>query len=120
MIDGHGGRKQIGAVTVFANGSRLNMRRIFAGGFHAVVTTGAVASDIQMIKVRRQPANGAVTVVAGVATRYMRRIFACGDNAVVAGSAVADDLVVIDENWEFRVTRADDRRIITLELKVLQ
>ena len=30
-----------------------------------------------------------------------------------------DDVVVLDERWEFRVTRADSRRIITLELNVL-
>jgi magnesium and cobalt transporter len=30
-----------------------------------------------------------------------------------------DDVVVLDERWEFRVTRADNRRIVTLELNVL-
>jgi magnesium and cobalt transporter len=30
-----------------------------------------------------------------------------------------DDVVVLDEKWEFRVTRADNRRIISLELNVL-
>jgi magnesium and cobalt transporter len=30
-----------------------------------------------------------------------------------------DDVVVLDERWEFKVTRADNRRIITLELNVL-
>ena len=30
-----------------------------------------------------------------------------------------DDAVVLDGRWEFRVTRADDRRIIALELNVL-
>jgi len=30
-----------------------------------------------------------------------------------------DDVVVLDDRWEFRVTRADSRRIITLELNVL-
>jgi len=30
-----------------------------------------------------------------------------------------DDVVVLDGRWEFRVTRADNRRIITLELNVL-
>jgi len=30
-----------------------------------------------------------------------------------------DDVVVLEKRWEFRVTRADKRRIITLELKVL-
>jgi magnesium and cobalt transporter len=32
----------------------------------------------------------------------------------------SNDVVVLDKSWEFRVTRADDRRIITLELSVLQ
>lgn len=30
-----------------------------------------------------------------------------------------DDVVVLDDRWEFRVSRADSRRIITLELNVL-
>jgi Mg2+/Co2+ transporter CorC len=30
-----------------------------------------------------------------------------------------DDVVVLDERWEFRVTRAENRRIVTLELNVL-
>jgi magnesium and cobalt transporter len=30
-----------------------------------------------------------------------------------------DEIVVLDQRWEFRVTRADKRRIITLELKIL-
>lgn len=30
-----------------------------------------------------------------------------------------DDVVVLDKRWEFRVTRADNRRIISLELNVL-
>jgi magnesium and cobalt transporter len=30
-----------------------------------------------------------------------------------------DDVVVLSERWEFRVTRADSRRIISLELNVL-
>jgi len=30
-----------------------------------------------------------------------------------------DDVVVLDDRWEFKVTRADNRRIITLELNVL-
>ncbi|HLF31209.1 MAG TPA: transporter associated domain-containing protein [Xanthomonadales bacterium] len=30
-----------------------------------------------------------------------------------------DEVVVLDQRWEFRVTRADKRRIVTLELKVL-
>ncbi len=29
-----------------------------------------------------------------------------------------DDVVVLDDRWEFRVTRADSRRIVTLELNV--
>ncbi len=30
-----------------------------------------------------------------------------------------DDVIVLDDRWEFRVTRADNRRIVTLELNVL-
>jgi magnesium and cobalt transporter len=30
-----------------------------------------------------------------------------------------DDVVVLDDRWEFRVTRAENRRIVTLELNVL-
>jgi len=30
-----------------------------------------------------------------------------------------DDVVVVDDRWEFRVTRADNRRIVTVELNVV-
>ena len=46
-----GGYPHIRVVAVFANISRLNVRRVFAGGFNTVVTTGAIAGDADMIEI---------------------------------------------------------------------
>ena len=59
----------------------------------------AVAGDVDVIEVRRQPANGAVTIVASVATGNMRQVFANGDDAIMAGAASPDNLGVIDHHY---------------------
>ena len=48
-----GGYPHIRVVAVFANISRLNVRKVFASGFNTVVTTGAIAGDTDMIEVCR-------------------------------------------------------------------
>jgi len=40
-------------MAVFANIGRLNMREVLAGGFDTVVATDTVASDSNVIKIRR-------------------------------------------------------------------
>ncbi len=82
-------------VAVLAQICRLNMHRAFSDRIRAVVTTEAVTRDIDMIEIRRNPANGRMAVIAGVATSDMCRILAFGDRAVVAGVTRTDNLGVI-------------------------
>ena len=66
----------------------------------------AVAGDIDVIEVRRQPAEGAVTVIAVVAAGDMRRVFAGGSDAVMAGTTAAKHLGVIDrKHWREHIGR---------------
>ena len=84
MIDLHHGDEYIGVVAIFANVRRLNVRQVLANRVHAVMAINAIASDVQMIEICRQPAHGAVAVIAVVAAGYMRQVFAEGNDAVVA------------------------------------
>ena len=56
----------------------------------------AVAGDVRVVEVRRQPGNGRVTIVAISAARDVRRVLAGGNCAVVTGAAGAYDLRVVD------------------------
>ena len=84
MIDRHHRCKNIGGVAVLADIGCLNMCRVLARCVRAVMTADAIAGDIDVIKVRWQPANGAVAVIAGIAAGDMRRVLADGSDAVVA------------------------------------
>lgn len=68
----------------------------FADRFRTVVTTHAVAHDVYVIKVRRQPARGAMTIVTGVAAGDVALVLADGNDAVVARTTAAKYLRVID------------------------
>ena len=57
MVDREYRRPDIARMTVFANIGRLHVRGVLARGFRAVVATEAVASDIHVIEIGRQPAN---------------------------------------------------------------
>ena len=63
--------------------------------FDAVVAAEAVARDVGMVEICRQPGCGRMTVVAIVAACEVRRVFASRDCAVMAGEAGADDLGVV-------------------------
>ena len=63
---------------------------------HAVVTAEAIASDVDVIEIGRQPAIGRVTIAAVVATRNMRRVLACRCDAIVAGAAGAHHLGMVN------------------------
>ena len=82
---------------------------MLAGGLGAVVAADAVAADVDVIKIRGQPADGRVAVVAVVATRDMRRVLADRRYAVMAGSAGAHDLRVID-----RCRRLESRSVMAI------
>jgi len=85
VIDGQHRRKDVGGMAVFTDIRRSNVPAILANCFRTVVTTNAVAGNIQVIKICRQPTHGAMTVIAGIAARDMCQVFAEGNDAVVAG-----------------------------------
>ncbi len=53
VVNGKRGRKNIGVVAVLADITGLDMCRILTRGIGAIVTVDAVASDIDVIKIRR-------------------------------------------------------------------
>ena len=57
VIDGKGGRPDIRRVAVLANIGCLYMCRRLAGGLRAIVAAHAIASDIDVVEVGRQPGN---------------------------------------------------------------
>ena len=61
------------------------MSTVFANCFRAIVAANAVAGDIQVIEICRQPTHGAMAIIAGITARYMCQVLAHCNYAVVAG-----------------------------------
>ncbi len=55
MIDSVGRCENVGIVAILADIRRLNVCRALADGINAVVTTGTVVNDTQVIEIRRSP-----------------------------------------------------------------
>ena len=72
------------------------MRRVLASCIGAVVTTNAIARDIDVIEVGRDPRNRRMAVIAVFAARDVGRVLARGGVAIVAGSAGPEDLGMVD------------------------
>ena len=53
VIDHHYRRKDISRVTVFANIGCLDVRRIFSGGVRAVMAANTIASNVDVVEIRR-------------------------------------------------------------------
>jgi len=53
VVNAHHWREDVGRMAVFANVGSLNVPAVFAGRFRAVMAAHTVASDIQVIEVRR-------------------------------------------------------------------
>jgi len=96
VVDREHRRPDIAGVTVFANIARLHVRGALARGFGAVVAAEAVACNIDVIEIGRQPRDGCVAVVAIVATGDMRRVFSRCRDAVMTGTASTGYLCVVD------------------------
>ena len=109
VVHGKHGRKYIGRMTVFANVARLHMRRAFACRVSAVVAAKAVAGDVDVIEVRRQPANRRMTVVAVVAAGDVVQVFAGGREPVMTGAAGARHLRMVNE-----IRGRPDSRVVTV------
>lgn len=95
VIDHCHWRPKIDAMAVFANGGRLNVRRVFADGFCSIVATGTVGRNTCVIEVRRRPRDRRMAIIAIVAAGQMRRVLASGGDAIVTGAATAQDLGMI-------------------------
>ncbi len=96
VINGHHRRKYIGGMAVFADIGCIYVPDILASRLGAIVAAYAVAHDIQVVEIRRNPAKRAVTVIAGITTGDMSLVLAGCSSPVVAGAAGADDLCVIN------------------------
>ena len=84
------------AVAVRADVRCLWVLCALAGCISTVMAAHAVAGDVRMVEIRRQPGDRRMTVIAVIAARNMRRVFAGCDDTVVTGSAGAEDLGVVD------------------------
>ena len=84
------------AMAVFTHVGGARMRGALARGIDTVVTAKAVAENVGVIKVRRQPGHSCMAVVAVVATGDVGRMFAGCSYAVMAAVAGTDDLDMVD------------------------
>ena len=89
----------IGAMAIFTDVAGLDVRLALPRGFDAVMTFSAVAREVHMIEIGRQPGNRRVAIVAVVAARNVRRMLARCRDAVVTGTAGAKYLRVIDGEY---------------------
>ena len=106
VIDRKHGREHVGSVAVLANIAGLDVRLVFAGRFCTVVAADAIAADICVVEIRRQPADRRVAVVAIIAARYMRRMLAGCRGAVVARATGPQYLRMVDGYHRFEGGRA--------------
>lgn len=108
MIDRERWRPDIGVVAVFANRRRAYMRGRLARCIGTIMAAGAIAGDVHMVEIGRQPGDRRVTVVAVVAARNVRRVFAGCGNAIMTGPAGSEYLSVVncESGFECRRTMA--------------
>ena len=83
-------------MAIFTNFRRLDMGRILAGRVGTIVAAGAIARDVHVIEIRRQPADSGVTVVAVVAADHVVLVLATGGHTVMTGTTGTHYLRVID------------------------
>jgi len=106
VIDCERGRENVGRMAVLANIAGLDVRKVFSGSFGAVVAADAIAADIHVVEIRRQPADGRVAVIAIVAARNMRCMFAGCRGAVMARAAGSQYLRMVDHYGRLEGGRA--------------
>jgi len=68
VVDPVGWYPDIGCMAILADVGGLDVSRVLARGIGAVVATGAIACDVDVIEIGGQPASGRMTVFAIVAT----------------------------------------------------
>ena len=82
-------------VAILADIGGVDMCQALAGGIGAVMTIDAVACDIGMIEVGRNPRRGRMAIVAGVAAGDVSCMLARCRRPIMAGEAGADDLRMV-------------------------
>ena len=93
-------------MAIFADVAGLDVCRGLAGCLRTVMAAEAIARNIDVIKVRGEPAGSGMAVIAIVATGDVRGMLAGGRDAVVARAAGANDLCVIyREYWSKNISR---------------
>ncbi len=106
VVDGERGYPRVRIMAVLADVTGLNMSRILASRIHTIVAAEAIAGNVHVVEVGRQPARRRMAVVAIVAARDVCRMFAGRRHAVVAGAAGSEHLGVIDgKHWREYVRR---------------
>lgn len=84
-------------MAVLTHVTRLHVGRVLACSVGTVMAAEAIARDVDVIEIRRQPGDRGMTIIAIVATRNVRRVLARGCDAIVAGTAGAGNLRMVDE-----------------------
>ena len=82
-------------MAVLADIGRRDVGRALAGCVGAVVAADAVARDVHVIEIGREPGDGRVAVVAIIAARDMSRVLAGCRVAVMTGNAGSEYLGVV-------------------------
>lgn len=96
MVHSVGRYPQDVVMAILTHVGRGDMRWRFAARIRPVVACYAVAEDICVIEISRDPGNRRVTVVAVVTTVDVSRMFPCCGCAVVAGRARSQYLRVVN------------------------
>lgn len=95
VVDRKSRNPRVWCMAIFADNAGKNVVRILARRIGTVVAARAVACDVDVVKVRRQPACCRMAVAAVVAAGDMRWGFSCCDDTVVAGAASTYYLCVV-------------------------
>jgi len=101
VVDSECRQPGIRRMAIFADIRCLNVILVLAGRVDAVVTAYAVAGDIDVVKIRRQPARGCMAIFAVVAAGYVRRVLPGCYHAIMAGPAGANHLRVVDRIYRY-------------------
>lgn len=67
MVNGVHGCENIGVVAILADVRSRDMHRVLVCCIGAVMAARAIADDIHVVEIRRQPASACMTVVAIIA-----------------------------------------------------
>ncbi len=99
VIDRKRGRPNIRRVAVLADIACLDVRRSFTCCINAIVAADAVARDVDVIEVRRQPGDRRMAVVAVVTASDVCRVFASCRDAIMTGTAASQNLCMVDREY---------------------